>query len=79
MSFKKNLDMLFKTLFFSDVQKVTKLPVIIGSGVTINNINEFVTADGVIVGSHFKHNGHWSGQVDSKRVSIFMEAIQKFK
>lgn len=61
------------------VKKTTKLPILIGSGVTSNNIEEFSVADGVIVGSNFKHNGHWTGKVDSKNISIFMETIQAIR
>src|SRR5262245_16019477 len=60
----------------SDAQEVKshcRLPVLLGSGVDANNIAEFYpAADGFIVGSHFKIDGHWANGVDAKRVEGFM-------
>ncbi len=54
------------------------LPVILGSGVDVNNIAGFYsTADGFIIGSHFKTDGHWAKPVDARRVGAFMEAVRK--
>ncbi|MCX6895905.1 MAG: photosystem I assembly BtpA, partial [Verrucomicrobia bacterium] len=53
----------------------TRLPVYLGSGVTAANVKGFSrVADGFIVGSEFKVNGHWAGAVDAKRVARFMKA-----
>lgn len=53
----------------------TKLPVLLGSGVTAENLDEFYeVADGFIVGSHFKIAGKWVQPVDAKRVRRFMTA-----
>src|ERR1041384_2699640 len=42
-----------------------RLPVILGSGVTRDNIADFYPhADGFIIGSHFKTDGHWAKPVD---------------
>ena len=57
----------------SEVKGKTHLPVYLGSGVTASNLNEFFgSADGFIVGSEFKVDGHWAGAVDAKRVKRFM-------
>ena len=53
------------------------LPVYLGSGVTAANLRQFRNADGFIIGSHFKQDGHWSGAVDARRVEKFMAAHGK--
>lgn len=60
------------------VKKATKLPVLLGSGVTAANVARFKpAADGFIIGSEFKVNGHWSGVVDRRRVARFLRALAK--
>ncbi len=60
------------------VKHATRLPVYLGSGVTAANIASFRDeADGFIVGSEFKTEGHWCGAVDGKRVRRFMAALRK--
>ena len=52
-----------------------QLPVFVGSGVTLENAADFLAvSDGVIIGSYFKHGGHWSNGVDPARVRAFMAA-----
>lgn len=59
-----------------DVKRATRLPVLLGSGVTAANIAEFYpAADGFIIGSEFKRDGHWGGAVDPARVRRFMRAV----
>jgi membrane complex biogenesis BtpA family protein len=56
------------------------LPVILGSGVDVNNIAAFFPeADGFIIGTHFKVDGHWAKTVDPKRVEKFMEAVHRLR
>lgn len=56
----------------------TKLPVIIGSGITRKNIVKYWNlADGFIVGSHFKENGNWQNPVSVNRVQSFMKEIKR--
>lgn len=60
-----------------EAKRGTRLPVILGSGVTATNVGGFVTeADGFIVGSEFKVDGHWAGAIDAKRVKRFMKAAK---
>ncbi|KAF7269733.1 hypothetical protein GWI33_017251 [Rhynchophorus ferrugineus] len=59
------------------LRKTTTLPILIGSGVTVDNVQDYVMADALIIGSHFKKNGTWSNEVDEERVKIFMEKIGK--
>jgi len=61
-----------------EVRRATRLPVLLGSGVTAANVNEFWSdADGFIVGSEFKTRGLWTGAVDAKRVERFMRAVAR--
>ncbi len=58
------------------VKENVSLPVLIGSGVTIDNLEKyFDAADGFIIGSHFKENGFWQNGVDVMRVKKFMDKI----
>lgn len=60
-----------------EVQQNTRLPVLLGSGVTAANIAGFrAHADGFIVGSEFKVGGLWNGAVDPRRVARFMRAAR---
>ena len=55
-----------------------RLPVLLGSGVDVNNIAAFYPeADGFIIGTHFKVNGHWTQTVDPRRVEKFMGMVRK--
>jgi membrane complex biogenesis BtpA family protein len=59
------------------VRKNTELPVIIGSGITESNINDyFDLADGFIVGSFLKKNGKADNFVEEKRVKMFDSTFQ---
>lgn len=42
-----------------DVKKSVDVPVLVGSGVTLNNVHKYKGADGFIIGSHFKKNGKY--------------------
>jgi membrane complex biogenesis BtpA family protein len=53
------------------------LPVILGSGINQDNINQFYQeADGFIIGSAFKVEGHWSNRIDERRLERFMKVIR---
>jgi membrane complex biogenesis BtpA family protein len=57
-----------------------RLPVLLGSGVDAANIADFYeAADGFIVGSYFKRDGHWASPVDPERVERFIEAVSKLR
>lgn len=45
---------------------------LIGSGVTADNLQRYLDANGMIVGSHFKEGGHWANAVDPEQVKRFM-------
>lgn len=57
------------------VKAATRLPVIVGSGVTADNVAQFAEADGFIVGSEFKRGGRWAAPVDPRRIGRFMAAF----
>ncbi len=60
------------------VKKKCHIPVVLGSGVTAENLAQFYPrADGFIVGSYFKVDGLWSNALDAKRVKRFMAAHAK--
>ncbi|XP_033117390.1 uncharacterized protein F13E9.13, mitochondrial-like [Anneissia japonica] len=54
------------------VQDSVNIPVLIGSGVTEDNLHEYSNANGIIVGSSFKMDGKWGHEVDFNRVQRFM-------
>jgi membrane complex biogenesis BtpA family protein len=60
----------------SSVKKQISLPIIVGSGITDTNIEDYFNiSDGWIIGSYFKKGGNWKNGVDSERVSNFMKKI----
>jgi membrane complex biogenesis BtpA family protein len=59
-----------------DVKKHTQLPVLIGSGITLNNVDKYLPiADALIVGSYFKKDGFWKNDLDEQRILDFMEKV----
>jgi len=58
------------------VRKKVSVPLLIGSGITIDNINQYWSlADAFIIGSYFKESGRWNQPVDGLRVKRFMQVI----
>lgn len=53
-----------------------KIPVLIGSGVTLENVEQYVDANAMIIGSYFKKGGYWGNSVDPERVQKFMDKIR---
>lgn len=61
----------------SIVKSASEVPVLIGSGITTENMYEFLAiADGLIVGSAFKEEGKATGPVEPARVE---EVVRTFK
>lgn len=49
------------------------LPVIVGSGVTKENVGDYVgIADALIIGSYFKDGGYWANELSMDRVKDFL-------
>lgn len=62
------------------VKNVTALPVIIGSGVTVENLPGYWPyADAFIVGSSLKKEGLWFNPPDEKRISEMMKQVNLLK
>ena len=60
------------------IRGATRLPVLVGSGVTEDNVGDILTrVDGVIVASSLKHDGVWWNPVDPKRVRAFVAAAKE--
>jgi membrane complex biogenesis BtpA family protein len=65
------------TADLSSARGATKLPVVVGSGVTAENAAAMLQhADAVIVGSALKKDGHWTGPVDLERVKAVAAAVR---
>ncbi len=59
------------------VREATPLPLLIGSGVTPDNVHRYLPlADGFIVGSAFKEGGQWHAPVCEARVEALVEAVE---
>lgn len=57
-------------------RSVTRLPVLIGSGMTAENIKDYLPlADGFIVGSCFRKDGKFLETLEPERVGRFMQAF----
>lgn len=60
------------------IKDATRLPVVIGSGVSADNVGDLMTvADGVIIASSLKRGGVWWNPVDAKRVAAFVRAFRR--
>jgi membrane complex biogenesis BtpA family protein len=62
----------------AEVREASKLPVLVGSGVTPENAGELFDAgaDGLIVGSSIKRGGLWSNPIDPKRCRALVKACK---
>ena len=57
-------------------KEATKLPVLIGSGMTAANIGEYLPlADGFIVGSYFRKDGKFLERLEPERLERFMQVF----
>ncbi|XP_060767790.1 uncharacterized protein F13E9.13, mitochondrial isoform X3 [Neoarius graeffei] len=63
----------------SEVMHSVRIPVLIGSGVTHDNVEDYLQANALIIGSHFKSGGLWENSVDPDTVKRFMEKIHKLR
>jgi membrane complex biogenesis BtpA family protein len=61
-------------------KKTTKLPAVIGSGMTAENIRSYFSlADGFIVGSTFRKDGKFLEQLDPERLAEFMRVFHRLQ
>lgn len=62
------------------VNRATDLPVLIGSGITTENLGDFaMVADGFIVGSALKEGGVWHAPVSEERVEAMVAAAERVR
>ena len=58
----------------NQVKKASDIPIFVGSGLTTSNISDyFNTADGFIIGSHFREEGNFLNPLSPTRLSTFMD------
>jgi membrane complex biogenesis BtpA family protein len=60
------------------VSDAVTVPVIIGSGITPENIARYRGADAFFVGSSVKSDGVWSGRLDAARTRAVVEALARW-
>ncbi len=58
------------------VADAVKIPTLVGSGITIENIGAFSKADALIVGSSIKKEGLWMNPIDPERTRALVRAFQ---
>ena len=58
------------------VYAATKLPVLVGSGITAENLKDYLPiADAFIVGSYFKRAGQWENPLDPARIRRLLDVL----
>ena len=56
----------------------SQLPVLIGSGVNIDNAKSLLSVcDGCIISSSLKRNGFWWEKLDEKKVKLFVDKLNE--
>jgi hypothetical protein len=60
------------------LHEAVSVPVIIGSGVDINNVEQYLSANAMIIGSHF-NDGHWSKPICFDKVKSFMAKVERMR
>lgn len=62
------------------VKKAVDIPVLVGSGVTYENLEKyFLVSDGIIIGSYFKKDGYWENNIDFEKVKQFMNKVYEIR
>ncbi|KAK2853438.1 hypothetical protein Q5P01_006099 [Channa striata] len=62
-----------------EVSQSVKIPVLVGSGVTYDNVEGYLDANGLIIGSYFKKGGHWANAVEPEQVKRFIGKIHELR
>jgi uncharacterized protein len=61
-------------------EAVPGVPVLANTGVNVDNVRDILaTADGVVIGTHFKVDGQTWNPVDGARVKRFMDVVAKLR
>ncbi|CAN5794157.1 BtpA/SgcQ family protein [soil metagenome] len=64
----------------SEIAEGTRLPVVLGSGVDVENVGELLSvADGAIVASSLKEDGVWWTPVSEPKVAAFMKVVRQLR
>ena len=64
----------------SEVKNCTRLPIVVGSGMTAKNISTYFSiADGFIVGSTFRCKGGFFEQLDPERLNEFVDVFESLR
>jgi membrane complex biogenesis BtpA family protein len=58
-----------------NVAAAVGIPTFVGSGVTPANVGQYPDADGFIIGSAVKRDGHWANAIDPQRVQAVATAF----
>lgn len=58
------------------VRAATRLPLLVGSGITPGNVADYADADALIVGSSVKRDGVWSNPLDPGRMAALVAAFR---
>jgi|TARA_B100001996_G_scaffold336593_2_gene287951 hypothetical protein len=62
------------------IKSATHLPVLIGSGISKDNINNYYQkCDGFIIASSLKFDGYWKNSVDLERIKSFNKILNLLK
>lgn len=61
------------------VKDSVNIPVLIGSGVDDGNMEQYLGANAMIIGSYFKDEGQWSNPVSFDRVHSFMSKMERMR
>jgi membrane complex biogenesis BtpA family protein len=62
------------------IQEAVSLPVIIGSGLTVDNCRSIMSvADGAVVGSYIKENGVWWEKISVERLNALMAIVHEVR
>lgn len=63
-----------------EIKKGHNLPIIVGSGMTIENVRKiFPYVSGIIVGSYLKEGGVWWNPIDKDRTMNFMNVVKSIR
>ncbi|KAG8437360.1 hypothetical protein GDO86_008166 [Hymenochirus boettgeri] len=62
-----------------EVALSVRIPVLIGSGFTLENMEKYMDANGFIVGSYFKKDGYWKNSIVYDKVAAFMDKVKTLR
>ncbi len=61
------------------MEQAVNIPILVGSGVTEDNVFEYLGTNGIVIGSHLKIHGMWHQDLDGVRVNHFMESVRRYR